>query len=324
MCTAVTYYSKCGYFGRNLDFEYSFGEKVVIVSRNFPFLFRSWGEIPSHYAVIGMGIVSNNFPLYFDAVNEEGLSMAGLLFSEYAHFHEETSYYENIASFELIPWVLSQCKNVSEAKELLQKTNVTNLDFSREYPSTPLHWIVSDKTSSITVESMKDGLFVYDNEVGVLTNSPPFPMQMFSLNNYMSLSPYPPKNLFSDKLHLNTYSRGMGSIGLPGDLSSTSRFVRGVFARLNSFSPEDEQCCVNQVFHILGGVYQTRGLNMTGENSPEITRYSSCINMDEGIYYYTTYNNMSLNAVKLSDHDISGERIYTFPLVTKWNVSFHR
>lgn len=189
MCTAVTFSSKCGYFGRNLDFEHSFGEKIVIVSKNFPFTFRSWGKIPSHYAMLGMGIVSNNFPLYFDAVNEKGLCMAGLLFPEYAHFHEESRGYDNIASFELIPWVLSQCKNVSEAKELLKRTNVTNLNFSEEYPSTPLHWIISDKFSSITVESCSEGLFIYNNDAGVLTNSPTFPMQMFFLNNYMSLSP---------------------------------------------------------------------------------------------------------------------------------------
>ena len=324
MCTAVTYCSKCGYFGRNLDFEHSFGEKIVIVSRNFPFVFRSRGEILSHYAIIGMGIVSNNFPLYFDGANEEGLCMAGLLFSGYAHFHEELQGYDNIASFELIPWVLSQCKSVSEAKELLRKTNVTNLDFSEEYPSTPLHWIVSDKHSSITVESCREGLFIYDNEVGVLANSPTFPMQMFVLNNYMSLSPNPPENHFSEKLKLIPYSRGMGSFGLPGDLSSTSRFVRGAFTKLNSASPDDEQCCVNQVFHILGSVYQTRGLNRTEEDFPEITYYSSCINIDEGIYYYTTYDNMSLNAVKLSEHDTSGERIYTFPLERKWQINFQR
>jgi len=324
MCTAITYYSKYGYFGRNLDFEHSFGEKVVIVSRNFPFTFRSGDTISSHYSIIGMGIVSNNFPLYFDGANEKGLSMAGLLFSGYAHFHESTPGYDNIASFELIPWVLSQCKNVSEAKKLLRKTNVTNLDFSEEYSATPLHWIISDKEFSITVESCKEGLLIYDNKVGVLTNSPTFPMQMFSLNNYMSLSPYPPGNLFSNKIDFTPYSRGMGSLGLPGDLSSVSRFVRGAFTRLNSTSPDDEQSCVNQVFHILGNVYQTRGINMIEEDFSEITRYSACINMDKGIYYYTTYDNSSLNAVNLWEQDISGERIYTFPLERKWHVNFQR
>ena len=324
MCTAITYLSQNHYFGRNLDFEHSFGEKIVITARDFPFTFRKLPSVKKHYAIIGMGIISNNFPLYFDAANEAGLSMAGLLFPHFAYYHDIKPNCNNIASFELIPWVLSQCKSISEAKALLHGASIADIDFSDEYPSTPLHWIISDRTGSITVESLKEGLFIYDNPVGVLTNSPTFPMQMFTLNNYMSLSSHQPKNLFSDKVELSTYSRGMGALGLPGDLSSASRFVRAAFTRLNSVSPEDEQSCVAQVFHILQCVYQTRGLNRTEEDSPEITYYSSCINTDEGIYYYTTYDNTVLNAVNMYEQELDSERVYTFPLIREWKVNFQR
>ena len=324
MCTAITYLSQNHYFGRNLDFEHSFGEKIVITSRNFPFVFRNLPSVPKHYAIIGMGIISNNFPLYFDAANEAGLSMAGLLFPHFAYYHDIKPSCNNIASFELIPWVLSQCKSIADAKALLRGASIADIDFSDEYPSTPLHWIISDKTGSITVESLKEGLFIYDNPVGVLTNSPTFPMQMFTLNNYMSLSSHQPKNLFSDKVDLSPYSRGMGALGLPGDLSSASRFVRATFTRLNSVSPEDEQSSVAQVFHILQSVYQTRGLNRTDEDSPEITYYSSCINTDEGIYYYTTYDNTVLNAVNMHEQELDSERVYTFPLIREWKVNFQR
>ena len=324
MCTAVTYLSGNHYFGRNLDFEHSFGEKIVITSRNFPFLFRKKSPVERHYAIIGMGIVSNNFPLYFDASNEAGLSMAGLLFPEYAYYHSVKEGCDNIASFELIPWVLSQCKSVSEAKELLKKANVCDIDFSHEYPQTPLHWMICDKSESIVVESVKEGLFIYDNPVGVLSNSPTFPMQMFNLNNYMSISSHPPKNLFSDKLTFSQYSRGMGSLGLPGDLSSSSRFVRAAFTRLNSVSSEGEQGAVSQFFHILQSVYQTRGCNRTEEDFSEITYYSSCINTDKGIYYYTTYDNAFLNAVNMYEQELDSERVYTFPLIREWKVNFQR
>lgn len=324
MCTAVTYYPGCGYFGRNLDFEHIFGEKVVIVSRDFPFVFRECGKILSHYALIGMGIVSDNFPLYFDCANEMGLCMAGLLFSGYAVYRESVSGVCNIASFELIPWVLSQCKNVSEAKELLRRTNITSLNFSKEYPATPLHWMISDRERSIVVESTKNGISVFDNEVGVLTNSPDFETQKLFLSNYMSLSPNPPENHFSGNIDLTPVSRGMGAFGLPGDLSSTSRFVRGAFTRLNSVSSDDEQGSVSQVFHILGSVFQTRGTNNIDGKTPEFTRYSACINMDEGIYYYKTYDNPGLYAVSLHEQELSGERIYTFPLVTSWGVNYLR
>jgi len=323
MCTAVSYLSKCHYFGRNLDFEHSFGEKIVITSKKFPFTFRNQTTLQTHYAIVGMGIVSDNFPLYFDAVNDAGLSMAGLLFPGYAYYHKPKDGFHNIASFELIPWVLSCCRNIQEAKTLLEKTNVTDIDFSNNYPSTPLHWIISDKSGSLTVESLREGLFVYDNPVGVLSNSPDFPTQMLILSNFMSLSPNPPENLFSDKLSFTHYSRGMGSIGLPGDLSSCSRFVRSAFTKLNSTSPEGEQFSVNQVFHILRNVFQIRGCNIV-ENTPQITHYSSCINSDKGIYYYTTYDNSDLNAVNIHDQDLDSDRIYTFELITDWKLHFQR
>ena len=109
------------------------------------------------------------------------------------------------------------------------------------------------------MESTADGLHVYDNPVGVLTNNPPFPMQMFSLNNYLHLSPKQPANTFSNQLDLSTYSRGMGGLGLPGDLSSASRFARVAFVKQNSISGNSETESVSQFFHILNSVDQQRG-----------------------------------------------------------------
>ena len=322
MCTAITYLGENHYFGRTLDYEHSFGEKIIITSRNFPFSLRCTEEIKTHYAIIGMGIVSNNFPLYFDATNEVGLSMAGLLFPDYAVYHQAKTDKENIASFELIPYVLSQCATTKEASELLKNVNVCDISFSEEFPKTPLHWIISDRNGSITVESVSDGLFIYENPTGVLTNSPPFPFQLFHLENHMAVSPLPPKNTFSQKLSLQTYSRGMGGLGLPGDFSSSSRFVRASFSALNSHSENDEQGCVNQFFHILGSVCQVRGCVITEDGKLEHTQYSSCINTDKGIYYYTTYENSSLNAVCLFDQDLDTQRLYTFPLIRQWRVNF--
>ena len=223
MCTAITYKTKDSYFGRNFDLEYSYNETVTITPRNYVFNFRKVDSINSHYAIIGMAYVSNDYPLYYDAMNEKGLGMAGLNFPNNAVYHDIKEGMDNIGSFEFIPWILSQCSNISDAKELLKKVNIANINFSVELPTSPLHWIISDKDSSITVESVSDGLKIYDNPMGVLTNNPTFDIQTFNLNNYMALSVDRPKNNFSSKLDLETYSRGMGAIGLPGDLSSYIR-----------------------------------------------------------------------------------------------------
>ena len=223
MCTAMTYKTRDHYFGRNLDLEYTYNETVTVMPRNFPLEFRRCGRLCHHYAVIGMATVADGYPLYYDATNEKGLSVAGLNFPGNADYKPEMCGKDNVSPFEFIPWILGQCENLSETRNMLEKINLVKIDFSDELPLSPLHWMISDRESSIVVECVKDGLKIYDNPVQVLTNNPTFDMQLFNLNNYMNLSTEQPANSFSTELNLSAYSRGMGALGLPGDLSSARR-----------------------------------------------------------------------------------------------------
>ena len=112
MCTAATYKTKCHYFGRNLDYHISYGESVVVTPRNHPFEFRKMGRLDHHYALIGMATLAGDVPLYFDATNEKGLSMAGLNFPKNACYKPEMEGRDNVAPFEFIPWILGQCASV--------------------------------------------------------------------------------------------------------------------------------------------------------------------------------------------------------------------
>ena len=322
MCTAATYKTNDFYFGRTLDYEFSYGDEVVITPRNYEFSFRRAGVMKTHYAMIGMAYVADDYPLYYDAVNEKGLGIAGLNFVGNAVYNGEVQGADNIAQFELIPWILGQCASVGEAKELLSRLNIVNIQFSAELPLAQLHWIIADKEGAITVESVSDGLKIYDNPAGVLTNNPPFDEQMFNLNNYMHLSSKTPENLFSEKLPLKNYSRGMGALGLPGDLSSQSRFVRVAFVKMNSLSGSSEEESVSQFFHILGSVDQQRGCCNVGEEKYEITIYTSCCNADKGIYYYTTYDNHQISAVDMHRENLDGADLLRFKLVTGEQINF--
>lgn len=315
MCTAACYKTKDFYFGRTLDYEFSYGDEVTVTPRNYAFKFRHTEALENHYAIIGMAFVADDYPLYYDAFNEKGLCMAGLNFVGNAVYNRPVSDKINIAQFEFIPWILGKCASISEAKELIKNMNITDTQYSDKLPTAQLHWIIADKDGAITVESVKDGLKIYDNPVGVLTNNPPFDEQMFMLNNYMHLSPKSPKNNFSDKLDLKTYSRGMGALGLPGDLSSQSRFVRVAFTKMNSLSGSSESESVSQFFHILGSVEQQRGCCEVGEGEYEITIYTSCCNADKGIYYYTTYDNHQITAVNMYNENLDGANIVRFPLI---------
>lgn len=320
MCTAATYKTKDFYFGRTLDYEFSYGEEIVVLPRRYPFRFRETGGMESHYAMIGMAHVAEQQPLYYDAVNEKGLGMAGLNFVGNAVYRKPVHGKENIATFEFIPWILGQCAAVEEARGLIEKINLTDMPFSDKLPIAQLHWMISDRRECITVESTKAGIMVYDNPVGVLANNPPFEEQMFALNNYMRLSPKNPENCFSDKLSLHAYSRGMGALGLPGDLSSQSRFVRAAFTKMNAVSGDTERESVSQFFHILGAVDQQRGCCEVEEGKYEITIYTSCCNTDKGIYYYTTYDNHQITAVDMYREQLDGAVPARYPMLSEGQI----
>ena len=315
MCTAAAFQTKDFYFGRTLDYECSYGEQVVVVPRNFPFALRHGGELARHYAMIGMAHIQNDYPLYYDAVNEKGLCIAGLNFVGNAVYHPAAEGKNNVTQFELIPWLLGSCATLAEARTLLEKTNIVNIPFSDQLPLAQLHWLIADKTGSIVVESTADGLHIYDDPVGVLTNNPPFPQQLFALNNYRALSPRTPASTFAEGLDLTAYSRGLGGLGLPGDLSSQSRFVRAAFVRMNAKSGSGEAESVNQFFHILHSVEQQRGCCELDGGKYEITLYTSCCNADKGIYYYTTYDNRQITGVKLHSADLDSAQLTAYPLV---------
>ncbi|MGN0682202.1 MAG: choloylglycine hydrolase [Oscillospiraceae bacterium] len=319
MCTAACLWKKDLCFGRTLDYDFSYGDKVTITPRNYRFDFKEAGTLPSHYAMIGMAHIADNYPLYYDAVNEKGLAMAGLNFVGYAKYGTKTSGDIALAPHEFIQYVLSRCENLSQARETVENIRLMDIRFSEQLPTASLHWIIADKTGAITIESTERGMFVYDNPVGVMTNNPEFPQQMLNLSNYMGLSPKQPNNGFSKSLKLAEYSRGLGAIGLPGDWSSQSRFVRAAFVRENSVCGDTDTECISQLFHILGSVNIPRGACEVGEEKYHITRYTSaCIN---GLYCFTTYTNRQITAVDMKRENLDGSELIAYEQVAEEQIN---
>lgn len=323
MCTSIALKTKDFYFGRNLDLEYGFGERVVIAPRNFPFEFRKAGRMDSHYAMIGMAAVQENVPLYAEAVNEKGLCIAGLNFPGNAFYPEgETEEQANISPFELTAWLLGQCASVREARELLKRTRLIRINFSEAMPLTPLHWHIADRDESIVLEPMRDGMRVHENPVGVLTNNPPFDFQMTNLCQYLNLTSGYPKNRFSAEMNLEPFGVGMGALGLPGDFSPVSRFVKTAFLRLNSVSDETEAGSVSRFFHLLDAAAMPDGIVKTKSGPFEYTRYSCCMNADRGVFYYKTYLNSALTAVDMHRENLEADSLIEYPLMLDQRVEF--
>ncbi len=323
MCTAISFLTRDHYFGRNLDYDFSYHETVTITPRRFPLPFRHQKTLSSHYAMIGMAFIQQNYPLYYDATNEKGLSIAGLNFPGNATYQPFNYTRDNITPFELIPWILGQCATVKETRNLLSHLTLVNENFSDTLPLSPLHFMVSDRKESLVIEPLKDGLKICDNPIGVLTNNPTFDYHLTNLINFRNLTREEPKSRFAEHLSLDPYSRGMGAIGLPGDLSSASRFVRAAFVKLNSVCGESEEESLSQFFHILSAVEQPKGCCRVGENF-EYTIYSSCCNTDRGVYYYTTYENRRITGVDMHRENLDGDTLISYPLCKAPSVQMEK
>ncbi len=322
MCTALSLKTHNRYFGRNLDIDRSYGEEVCIMPRNFLVNFRRMGDVCPHYAMIGMATVVYDVPLFYDAANEYGLCMAALNFPENAHYFPFCAGCDNVASFELIPWILCQCKTVKDARVLLSRINITGDTFSEDMPSMPLHWVIFDGEDSVAVESMRDGLHVYDDPIGVLTNNPPFEYHIQNLKKYDKLRNDNKNVVRQDGEGYVSYCQGLGAVGLPGDVSSMSRFVRAAFGKMNSACESDEDSSVSQVFHLLGSVEMVRGMCFTDTGTHDITCYSACINADRGLYYYTTYDNRRISCVDMHKVNLEGDRVSRFALLKKQSTEY--
>lgn len=321
MCTAISLSMTDHYFGRNLDLEYTYAEKIVITPRRFPIPLRNGQIITTHHAIIGIATVIDGYPLYYDCANELGLCVAGLNFPGNATYQPYDVNKLNITPFELPLWLLSRFSSVDAALEELPSINLLNEAFSDDISLTPLHWLLADNKDCVVLEPYGNGLKIHRNPLGVLTNNPQFPYHMENLANYLGLSPALSRGVFAERSGISPHGNGTGGIGLPGDYSSPSRFVRAAFVKVNSAEEENEEGNISQFFHILNAVAMPKGSIVT-EHGLEQTMYSSCCNASKGIYYYTTYSNSQISAISLNHEDLNNDKLICYPLITNQQIRY--
>ena len=292
MCTAINDISKHHLFGRTLDLEYTLDEQVVITPRRFVFDFLHEEKAYEHHAIIGAAHIEGGTPLYYDGMNEKGLCAAALRLPAITVYHEKQSEKCNLASFELIPWILSKFESAEEAKKAISRVNVTPESFSGLLSTTPLHWIVADSKQSFVIESVEEGLKIYDNPFGVLTNAPDFLTQCKTLEE-------------SGEPQL-------------GDLSSSSRFIRAVNAKTYTLPTEKKTPSISRFFHLMSTVNQPHGLFRADQRQLR-TVYTSCMDTETLTYYFTTYDCRKIRGVRMKNAHLDLDTITAFPMKrTEW------
>lgn len=287
MCTAIAIYDKNILFGRNMDLDYDLFEKAIFLPKNYVIDFKKEKSIETKYKILGIGVVVDNYPLFADAINECGVGFAGLAFKDNCRYYEYNLSKKNYAPYEFVLYVLGNCKSIEEIRSFLNCINIVDISFNEKVLNTPLHFIFVDKRKSIVVETTKKGIQIYDNYFNVLTNNPEFSYHKENVKNYLGLNNGELKNNLLKELDIKPYSYNQAAFGLPGDYSSSSRFIKSLYVK-NNLILDGSNKDITDFFKCLGSVSMIKGSVKT-EKGFEITIYSSCYDLKEFKLYYKAY-----------------------------------
>lgn len=309
MCTGVRFSDDKGnmYFGRNLDWSVGYGEKIVVTPKGYTYNSAFLGSSNPKSAIIGMAIIQENVPLYFDCANENGLAIAGLNFPGYAQYEPNAvDGKTNVAAYEFPLWVAMNFSTVDEVENALKNVAIVAKPINDKFPVSLLHWIIGDKDRSIVVEYTPAGMQIFHNDVDVLTNQPGYGWHKENLRNYMNLTSPQPEKVTWGKAEMTAFGSGSLMRGLPGDYYSPSRFVR--VAYLNTHYPvkSTEEENVSRLFHTLTGVAMIDGAAAMASGDFEKTVYTGGYSTATKTYYYNTYEDPAIKKASLSDFDVNG------------------
>lgn len=326
MCTALSIKSQEGkaFFGRNMDLAYNFNQSPILLPKNYQYEDRVTGEtVTINRAILGMGTVIDEHPAMAEAMNEKGLACAGLNFARCAYFEKELKEgKKNIAPYDFLLWVLSNHDTVEEVEKEMESIELVDVPINDKTPVATLHWMITDKSGkSIVVEKTKEKISVHQNPVNVMTNDPTFDWHVTNLNEYMKLAPEYPGAVKWGEKELKGLGIGVGTLGMPGDFASVSRFVRIAYVRAHMPEIKDDSQAIAQFFHMLDYVEMVKGGVITEEGQEDLTIYSSCMDLEKGIYYYKTYENNRINAVDMFKESLDNGEIKTFSYVKVQDIN---
>lgn len=316
-CTGLQHTSQDGAFinGRTIEF----GPKIPLTGLFVPRGYKFIGSLPdnkpgmtyvSKYAVIGGNVYAR--PAVIDGMNEKGLSAAAFYFPGYAKYNQvnNSNAKRALAPTEFVNWLLTQFADIKEVKAGLSRILIAPTAQPEWHGVPPFHYIVYDKSGkSLVIEPTEGKLVVFDNPIGVITNSPTFDWHLTNLSNFITLSPtnVPEKQIHG--LKLQQFGQGNGLRGLPGDFTPPSRFVRAAFYSANILPAENSNKAVFEVFHLLNQFDIPYGAVRSVDNEIDFTQATTVKDSSTLKYYFKTYLDQNIKSISMSGFDVNGKKL---------------
>ena len=308
MCTAITLQSQQmeNFFGRTMDFSYCIDPQLYVVPKNYVWdNVLNMHKFCNYYSFIGISQETNGILGFFDGVNERGFAAAALYFAGYAKYNMPMKHMdkEPVASLDFLHYILGRCESIEELREILQDISLVGLPDPVTQTVAPLHWIATDKSGKcVVIEQTEKGLKLFQNSIGVMTNSPDFQWHMTNLRNYMDVSPMQTSESYWGKVQLKPFGQAAGSMLLPGGYTSPERFVKTAYQKTHIQTPKNRIEAINTCFHIMEGVSIPNGVVITDRNTSDYTKYIAFMNTNTCEYFFKTYDNSQIATASLLDN----------------------
>jgi len=330
MCTGVRLKAVDGAiaYGRTMEFGQDMQSQLLIIPRNYALLGTTdkgnglqW---KSTYAVVGANALGLTEIL--DGVNEKGLAGGLFYFPGYARFQDISSsnQAQSIAPWQLMTWILTTCTTVADVKKMLPTLRVANTVLKQWGVVPPIHAIVHDATGkSVVIEYVDGTLHVYDNPLGVITNSPTFDWHMTNVRNYVSISAKNVQEITIDSISFAPFGQGSGMFGLPGDFTPPSRFIRAVAYSKTVTQPknaDDARDCVSHILNLFdipkGAVCETTD----GQKHCDFTQWTGISDLKNKRYYMRTYDNQTIRIIDLAKCNLDADKPVIVPINTPYVI----
>ncbi len=302
------------FLARTMDFSIDLEAAPIFIPRAYHFntIFNKEGY-ETKYGFLGAGRKLNEY-IFTDGFNEKGFGI------EVLYFHPKAKYSEtpadgkiNLDSSELVTWSLSNIASVQEFKEKLGEINLVNNKNILLQKVVPLHWIISDATGeTVVLEVTETGYHLYENKVGVMTNSPEFTWHLDNLAHYNHIQPTEAKEKKYGDYVAAFDGPGFGALGLPGDYTSASRFIRVAFLREYIEPVSGELSGVKNISKILNSVDIPKGVKINAEGNSDYTQYIGIMDLNHLKYYFTAYNELSPKVCKMTETMLNEDKIISF------------